>query len=139
MRDKSRVGGNKMSVVDGTIADARRMSNFMLQKKFRGIGDTIERAAYEAEQTWGAPASIMLRLRHRDVSDMLLSNWLRLKAAYDAACETTERQAQHQQTLAEQAGINADNSRLYAAGAVLAGPKDEAVAPTPQEPGRGGA
>lgn len=110
-----------MSVVDGSIADAKQWSEFMLHKKFRGPGDTIERAAYEAETTWGAPASIMLRLRNREVTDMLLSNWIKLKAAYEAACLQVERQAEHQQALAKEAGANAVNSRLYSVAARLGG------------------
>lgn len=127
MRDKSHVGGVKMSVVDGSIRDARRWSEFMLQRKHRGIGDTIERAAFEAERTWGAPASIMLRLRNREVTDMLLSNWVKLKAAYEAACLQVERQAQHQQELAKDSGRDEANSRTYRMGAVLAVSKDEAA------------
>lgn len=127
MRDKLRVGGDRMSVVDGSIADAKRWSEYLLQKKFRGPGDTIERAAYEAERTWGAPASIMIRLRQREVSDMLLSNWIRLKAAYEAACSQVERQAQHQQELAKDAGINEANSLLLRTSLRLVGPDDGAA------------
>ena len=119
MRDKTNVPGDKMSVVDGSIADARRWSEFMLQRKYRGIGDTIERAAYEAEKTWGAPASIMLRLRNREVTDMLLSNWIKVKAAYEAACLQVERQAEFQQERAKDAGANAANSRLYRMGSAV--------------------
>lgn len=127
MRDKINDGGIKMSVVDGSIQDARRWSEFMLQKKHRGIGDTIERAAYEAEKTWGAPASIMLRLRNREVTDMLLSNWITLKAAYEAACLQVERQAEHQQNLAKDVGINETNSRLLSLSVRMGRPKDEAA------------
>lgn len=119
MRHKSHVEGDRMSVVDGSIADAKRWSEFMLHRKFRGPGDTIERAAYEAERTWGAPASIMLRLRNREVSDMLLSNWIKLKAAYEAACLQVERQAEYQQERAKDAGANAVNSSLYRVGSAL--------------------
>lgn len=127
MGDKTNVAGDKMSVVDGSIADARRWSEFMLQRKYRGIGDTIERAAYEAEKTWGAPASIMLRLRNREVSDMLLSNWVKVKAAYEAACLQVERQAQHQQQLAKDAGVHEASSRLYSLSTRLVGEDDEAA------------
>lgn len=117
-----------MSVVEGSIRDARRWSEFMLQRKHRGIGDTIERAAYEAERTWGAPASIMLRLRNREVSDMLLSNWLRLKAAYEAACSQVERQAEYQQERAKDAGANEANSRLYSMALRLGRPQEGGAA-----------
>jgi hypothetical protein len=120
MRNKIRVGDDRMSVADVSIAEARGWSNFMLAKKFRGPGDTIERAAHEAEQTWGAPASIMLRLRHRrDIADMLLSNWLALRNAYEAACQEAERAAKHQEHLAREAGLDAANSRMVALASVL--------------------
>lgn len=117
-----------MSVVDASIADARRWSDFLLSRTFRGPGDTIERAAYEVEQTYGAPASILLRLRRREVSDMLLSNWLRLKQAKEAALAHMERAAEHQEALARAAGINeASNPRLYQVAALLGGEEDETL------------
>ena len=127
MRDKIRVGGDKMSVVDASIADARSWSDFLLSRTFRGPGDTIERAAYEAEQTYGAPASILLRLRRREVTDMLLSNWIRLKNAKDAAVLCMERAAQHQEELARAAGINESNSRLFKAAVLLDGTQDRST------------
>lgn len=112
MRDKPTVRGDKMSAVDGSIADARKWADYLLRKE-GGIGDKLSWAAHQAELKYGAPASIMLRLRNREVSDMLLSNWIKLKAAYEAACLQVERQAEHQQALAKEAGANAANSRLY--------------------------
>jgi hypothetical protein len=129
VRNKSLGGDVKMSCVDASTAvqDARRWSEFMLQRKFRGPGDTIERAAHEAEQSWGAPASIMLRLRYkRDLSDMLLSNWLRLKHAYEAACTQAERASEHQKELARAAGIDEANSRLAKLATAVAGSEHKA-------------
>ena len=118
MRVKSRVVGSKMSVMDGTIGEARRMSEVMLHKAWRGYG--IEDSAHQAEIRWAAPATIMLRLRRREVRDMLLSNWVALKNAYDAACAQSERAADHQEQLARAAGIHEANSKLFAAAAALA-------------------
>lgn len=98
-----------MSCVEN-IAEARRMSDFLLQREFRGPGDTIEAAAYRAEQRWGAPASIIQRLRHRDVTDMLLSNWVAIKQAYQAACAHQENQLRHEVALARASGANEANS-----------------------------
>lgn len=111
--------GDKMSSVDSTIDDARRMADFILHRKFRGPGDTIERAAFEAEQTWGVPASILMRLRHRraEMKDMLLSNWLAVSQAYQAACSQVERAGDHQKQLAENS--NAAATRLYQMAALL--------------------
>jgi hypothetical protein len=119
MGDKIRAAESKMSCVDA-IGEARRMSDYLLHREFRGPGDTIEAAAYRVEQRWGAPATIIQRLRHRDVTDMLLSNWWRLRAAYQAACEAQERQADHAAQLAREAGVNETNSRLFTAATHLA-------------------
>jgi hypothetical protein len=108
-----------MSVTDSAIREARGWSEHLLGKAFRGPGDTIERAAYQVEQTYGVPASILQRLRHREVRDMLLSNWLVLKHAYDAACEDIERRADHQKFIAEKTGTNAADSRAFAAASLL--------------------
>lgn len=118
-----RDGGKRMSCSDA-IAEARHMSNYLLQREFRGPGDTIEAAAYRVERKWGVPSSLIDRLRIREVNDMLLSNWVKLKAAYEAACQQVERQAQHQQELAKDAGANAASSRLYKMAARLGGQED---------------
>ncbi len=118
--------GDKMCVLDLNIAEARRMSEFMMNQKSRGFRDRgMERAAHEAEVSWGAPASIMLRLVRRDVSDMLLSNWLAVQMAYANCVMEIERRAQHQEHLARLAGVNAHNSGLYKAAALLGGTEDE--------------
>jgi hypothetical protein len=119
MGDKKHGAKDEMSVTDSAISEARGWSEHLLGKAFRGPGDTIERAAHQVEQTYGVPASIIQRLRHRDVHDMLLSNWLVLKHAYDAACEDVERRADHQKFIAEQTGQNAANSRAFAAASLL--------------------
>lgn len=118
MRDKPNVRGDKMSAVDGSIAEARGWADYLLRKE-GGIGDKLTWAAHQAELKYGAPASIMLRLRNREVTDMLLSNWIRLKAAYEAASLQVERQAQHQQQLAKDAGANAANSGAYRVATLL--------------------
>ena len=132
MRNKPNVMGDKMSVVDGAIDDARNRAVFMLNKKFRGVGDTIERAAYDCETSWGVPASILLRLRGREVNDMLLSNWVAVMVAaaaagYKAACEQSESVADQQEKIAKDTLQNAAHSKLLAAAAYLARPKDGAA------------
>ncbi len=126
MRNKSHVGGDKLSVVDGSIADAKRWADFLIRKE-GGIGDKLTWAAHQAERKYGAPASIILRLRNREVTDMLLSNWVKLKAAYEAASEQVERQAQHQRELARDAGADENNSSAYRIGALLDRSKDKAI------------
>lgn len=125
---KKDVEGVKMSVVDVNIADARRWSEFMLNRKSRGFRDRkMELAAHEAEVSWGAPASIMLRLVRRDVTDMMLSNWLAVKLAYDNCVSEMQGRADHQKFLAAEAGLDAANSGMFAAGVFLERSKDEAT------------
>lgn len=115
----ARNGSSKLSC-SNAIAEARHMSSYLLEREFRGPGDTIEAAAYRVERKWGVPASLIDRLRIREVNDMLLSNWIKLTAGYEAACQQVERQAQHQQELAKELGANAAGSRLYRLGSLLA-------------------
>lgn len=129
MCNKRSVGGDEMSVVDASIDDARRWGAFLLNRTHKGIGDTIERAAFEAEMTYGAPASILMRLwNRRDISDMKLSNWLAVKNAYEAACSMVERAADHQKHLAEAVGQDAATSRAFATGVLLGRKEDGGAA-----------
>lgn len=120
MRDKSCVRGGRMSCLD-VMGDARFMSDTLLRREFRGPGDTIEAAAYRIEMRWGAPATLIKRLRHRNVTDMLISNYVKLKAAYEAACDYSEAQARHQEALSRAAGINEANSFLAKAATLVPG------------------
>lgn len=85
MRDKNRARENKMSVFD--INDAKEMASFLLAREHRGPGDTIEAAAHRIQTKFGVPVAVLMRLRHRAVKDMLLSNFMALVTAYRTACE----------------------------------------------------
>ncbi len=79
---------NKRSVVDDKMTDAyiteaRNWGEDLLRKEYRGLGDTIEAAAGRAERKWGAPASILLRLRNRHgLTDMKLSSFVAVAEAH---------------------------------------------------------
>lgn len=123
-----------MSAVAGMIDDARNRAVFLLNRESRGLGDKVNRCAYAAEEKYGVPASILLRLWNRDVTDMYLSNWAAVMmagaaAGYDQFANRVARTADRQQELAEAAGCDEDNSRLYAAGAFLGRAKNGAEAP----------
>jgi hypothetical protein len=83
--------GNKRSVEDDKMSDvyvneARVMGDFLLLRAYRGMGDTIETAAHRAQKKWGAPATILLRLRNRhDMKDMMLSSFASIAEAYQKA------------------------------------------------------
>lgn len=132
MRHKQRVGGDKMSVVEAEVQELRRMADFLIRKE-GGCGDKLTWAAYQAERKWGAPASILLRLRNRhEIKDMKLSNGLAvlfaaLAAGYDRACEQSESVADQQEKIAKDTLQDAANSKLLTAAAYLARPKDGAA------------
>lgn len=123
----------KVSAVAGAIDDARNRAVFLLNRESRGLGDKVVRCAHAAEQRYGVPATILLRLWNREVSDMLLSNWVAVMmagaaAGYDKFGTRVERAADRQQELAEAEGLDPDNSRLFAAGAFLGRAKNGAEA-----------
>lgn len=115
-----------MSVVDAEYEKVFGWTEALLLKEQRGPSGSIEDAAFQSEIKYGVPASILMRVWDREPGNMLAKNWLAIKLAYEFACSTVERQAQHQQELAKDAGANAANSRLYKMGVVLGGSHSEA-------------
>ena len=89
MRDK--VTEEETSMDAAYIATARGMADYLLTKEHRGPGDTIDAAAYRLQTRFGVPSSLLMRLRHREVKDMLLSNFIALATAYQRATERMER------------------------------------------------
>lgn len=100
------------------IDDAKGMAKYLLNREFRGPGDTIEAAAHRNQTKYGVPSSILLRLRSREVNDMLLSNFASLAAAFVAAQQRVDRAYEHEKALAT-------NSKIIRLAAFLAGEKDE--------------
>ena len=72
---------------------SQKMANDLLNSEFKGAGDTIEAAAYRVQTKWHAPASILLRLRHRaaQMRDMKVSSWFAVFEAYQRACKKAEQ------------------------------------------------
>lgn len=83
MRNKTNVVEDKMSVA--YVKDAKAMSEWLLRREYRGLGDTQEAAAGRAQTKWGAPATTLLRLRHREIPDMKLSTWASILEAFRRA------------------------------------------------------
>ena len=74
---------------------AKKIANDLLNIEFRGVGDTIEAAAYRVETKWHVPSSVLMRLRHRsDIKDMKVSNWFAVFEAYQNACKQAEQKYQ---------------------------------------------
>jgi len=82
LRDKTRTKESKMS--DAYITTAKGMADYLLAREHRGPGDTIEAAAHRLQTKFGVSVKTLMRLRHRDVKDMLMSSYFPLAAAYDA-------------------------------------------------------
>lgn len=82
------------------VNEAKGMAEFLLNKEFRGPGDTIEAASHRAEVKYRVPASFLLRLRNRTVKDMLVSNFMALATAYVKATEAVDRAYDHEKSLA---------------------------------------
>lgn len=98
MRDKIYEPESKMSAA--YIYQAKDMAGWLLSREHRGPGDTIDAAAHRLERKYGVPSALLLRLRHREVTDMLMSNFMRLAQAYQAATERMERALEHEKALA---------------------------------------
>ncbi len=82
MRDKKHDAESKSSnredkrMSTAYIDTAKGMAGFVLEREYRGPGDTIEAAAYRAQHKYGVAATLLMRLRHREVRDMLMSNFM---------------------------------------------------------------
>lgn len=98
MNDKTNVTESKMSAA--YINQAKDMAGWLLSREHRGPGDTIDAAAHRLERRYGVPSALLLRLRHREVSDMLMSNFMRLAQAYQAATERMEKALEHEKAMA---------------------------------------
>ena len=89
------------------IGEARRMSRFLLDREYRGPGDTIEAAAYRIQTRYGVPVATTMRLRNRDVKDMFVSSLAPILNAYlsitdkvNAAADRMERAYEDERNLA---------------------------------------
>lgn len=95
-----------------TVEDAALWADAILQRTYRGPGDTIEAASFRAEQKYGVPAYTFWSLRYRRPKDILASIYLRLKAAYDAECGRQEAKLRHDLELVRVLPRTADRQAL---------------------------
>lgn len=95
-----------------TVEDAALWADAILQRTYRGPGDTIEAASFRAEQKYGVPAYTFWSLRYRRPKDILASIYLRLKAAYDAECGRQEAKLRHDLELVRALPRTADRQAL---------------------------
>lgn len=89
MRDKNQSRESKKMSAE-YISTAKGMADFLLTREHRGPGDTIEAAAYRLQTRFGVPVTVLMRLRHREVKDMLMSNFMALADAYSRVSQKIE-------------------------------------------------
>lgn len=100
------------------IDNAKGMASWLLHREHRGPGDTIDAAAHRLERRYGVPSALLMRLRHREVKDMLMSNFLALAQAYQSATERMERNLEHEKAMAT-------NAHILRLALTVAGPTDQ--------------
>jgi hypothetical protein len=93
----------EQEVYDGeaVVNDAAGWAEALLQRTYRGPGDTIEAATYRAEQKYGVPAQTFWALRYRKPKDILASIYRTLEAAYEAECGRQEARLRHELEVAK--------------------------------------
>lgn len=91
----------RVSDADATVDEAAGWAELLLQRAYRGPGDTVEAATYRAEQKYGIPAQTFWALRYRKPKGILAHIYKRLKAAYEAECERQETRLRHELELAK--------------------------------------
>lgn len=85
-------GGAKMTAA---VVTARDWAAKLVQRESRGPGDT-ENAMRRLETRYGIPWRTLWSLRYRPPSDVFVSVYERLGAAYQAECERQERLLRHE-------------------------------------------
>ncbi|MGU3575662.1 hypothetical protein ACLBWZ_09015 [Brucellaceae bacterium C25G] len=105
MSDKGFERFDKMNV--DYISHARGMSEYILNRSYRGAGDTVEAAMHRAERKFGAPATWLHRLRYRNIKDMPVSAYGAIVRAYELACQASQKAYEAEREL------HAPNSKLF--------------------------
>lgn len=99
MRDKNQSREDKKMSAE-YISTAKGMADFLLTREHRGPGDTIEAAAYRLQTRFGVPVTVLMRLRHREVKDMLMSNFMALADAYQRVSQKIDNAYEHEREVA---------------------------------------
>ena len=94
--------------------EASQWADALLQRSYRGPGDTIEAASYRAEQKYGVPAQTFWALRYRKPNGILAHIYLTLKAAYEAECGRQEARLRHELELVKALPATPDRQALIA-------------------------
>ena len=99
---------------EAVVDEAAHWAEALLQRTYRGPGDTIEAASYRAEQKYGVPAQTFWSLRYRKPKDILASIYRTLQAAYETECGRQEARLRHELEITKQLPATPARLRLIA-------------------------
>ncbi len=117
----------EQKVSETYVADARSWADGLVAREHGGPGDTIDAAMWRAEQRYGIDRQTFWNLRYRPPRDMMVSVYMRLKAAYEMECERQEARLAHELMLTKAVGRDAANSSAVAEAEALFRAKDGAA------------
>jgi hypothetical protein len=100
------------------IEDARGWAKELVRKEARGPGDQ-ENAMRRLEARYGIPWRTFWTLKYRPPSDVFVSVYNRLQAAYRAECERQMRLLKHELEITKARGLS-DTSAYRSAAALVA-------------------
>lgn len=69
-----------------TVEDATMWSNYLTNRQYKGVGDTLEAAMSRVSKRCRVPFHTLWNLRYRSPNDIWAKTYLRLKNAYDDEC-----------------------------------------------------
>jgi hypothetical protein len=78
------------------VEQAKGWVNNLIRAQHRGPGDTTDAAIHRAATKHGIDPKVLWRLRYRTPKDMLVSVYLKIKAAHEAECERQEARLRHE-------------------------------------------
>lgn len=113
----SRNSENRSRMSDAYISDARRWASELVQRESRGHGDQ-ENAMRRLEARYGIPWRTLHNLKYRPPTDIFVSVYMRLRAAYLSECERQMRLLNHEIEIAKAKGL-ADTPSVASAESAL--------------------
>lgn len=93
---KLRLRGKQMA--SQYVSDARKWADHLVMREYQGPGQ-MDRAMDRASQKTGVDRGVFWSLRYRPPGDILVSVYMRIKAAYEADCQRLERAADHERSI----------------------------------------
>lgn len=96
------------------VTDAQLWAGALVAREHKGPGDTIDAAMWRAEHKFGIDRNIFWSLRYRPPRDIVVSVYMRLKAAYEHEVERQEARLRHELMLTKAVVKDANASNIVA-------------------------